>query len=176
MKVFVEFLPILLFFLAYKFAGIYWATGVAIIASLGQFLFHWLRHKQVDTMQVVTLICVVLLGGATLSFHNELFIKWKPTAINWAFGLVFLASRLSKKTLVQRLMETNVSLPKTIWQRLNWSWILFFLFSGTINLYVAYHFPTDVWVNFKLFGLLGLTLLFVLAQSLYLMKHMKPSN
>ncbi|MBI5447550.1 MAG: septation protein A [Gammaproteobacteria bacterium] len=177
MKVLFEFLPILLFFLVYKIAGIYWATSTAIVASLCQFALHWFKRKQIDTLQLITVLCIVLLGGATLSLHNELFIKWKPTAINWTFGLVFLASSVfGKKTLAQRLMESNVKLPHPIWHRLNLSWVLFFVFTGAANLYVVYHFSTEVWVNFKLFGLLGLTLLFVLAQSLYLMKHLKAST
>ncbi len=177
MKVLSEFFPIFLFFIVYKTAGIYWATGTAMLVSLIQFIHFWLKNKRIDTMQLVTLLCIGLLGGATLTFHNELFIKWKPTAINWAFSVLFLFSQfIGKKPLIQRLMESNVSLPLSVWRRLNMSWIIFFAFTGGLNLYVAYHFPTDIWVNFKLFGLLGLTLVFVLIQSLYLMKHMKVTT
>lgn len=176
MKLLTEFLPIFLFFIVYKFAGIYWATGAAIVASMGQFTVNWVKHKKADAMQIITLICIVLLGGATLTLHNELFIKWKPTAINWAFALAFLLSHfVGQKPLVQRIMEGNIQLSKMIWQRLNLSWVLFFGLTGAINIYVAYHFPTDVWVNFKLFGLMGLTLVFVLAQSLYLVRHVKTT-
>lgn len=177
MKLLTEFLPIFLFFIVYKFAGIYWATGAAIIVSSAQFVTFWLKHKRVDSMQLITLLCIVLLGGATLTLHNELFIKWKPTAINWAFALAFLISHyFGKKPLVQRIMESNLQLPQAIWQRLNMSWVIFFTLTGAANIYVAYHFSTDIWVNFKLFGLLGLTLVFVLIQSLYLVKHVKTTS
>ncbi|OGT16559.1 MAG: septation protein A [Gammaproteobacteria bacterium RIFCSPLOWO2_02_FULL_38_11] len=173
MTLFYEFLPILLFFIAYKFAGIYCATGVAILSSLGQFTIHWFKHKKVDTLQLITLGCIVLFGGATLSFHNELFIKWKPTAINWIFALVFLFTHyFGKKPLVQYFMEKNIQLPLSLWKRLNLSWAFFFIFVGGLNLFVAYQFSTDIWVNFKLFGLMGLTLVFAILQSVFLAKHL----
>lgn len=173
MKLLIDFFPILLFFLSYKFFGIYVATGVAIGASIIQVIWHWIRNRNFDMMQVVTLLIIVVLGGATLSLHNELFIKWKPTAINWIFATVFLCSHLTKTTIIQRLMQQNISLPLNIWQRLNISWVVFFFLTGLANLYVVYHYDTNTWVNFKLFGLLGLTVIFVILQAIFLSKHVK---
>ena len=169
MKLFFDFFPILLFFITYKFYGIYIATGVAIIASFGQVGFHWFKHQRFDNMQLTTLALIVVLGGATLLFHNEMFIKWKPTAINWIFGIIFLGSHfIGGKPIVQRMLEPQLDLPSFVWLRLNISWVLFFALMGMINLYVIYNFDTDVWVNFKLFGMLGLTLLFAILQAVYL--------
>lgn len=176
MKLLIDFFPILLFFIAYKFFGIYVATSVAIGTSFVQVGWHWLKHRKFEMMQVVTLIILIVLGGATLTLHNELFIKWKPTAINWIFATVFLASHLTKTTIIQRLMQQNISLPTLIWQRLNMSWVLFFFLTGLANLYVVYHYDTNTWVNFKLFGLLGLTILFVIIQAIFLAKHVKSET
>jgi intracellular septation protein len=172
MKMLFDFLPILLFFIAYKLYGIYVATAVAIVASIAQVSLHWLKHRRVELMPIITLVLIIILGGATLLLHNELFIKWKPTAIDWAFALVFLISQIiGAKPLTQRMLEKNIQLPRPIWLRLNLSWIIFFSVMGLANLYVAYHFDTNTWVNFKLFGMLGLTLLFVIFQALYMARY-----
>lgn len=177
MKLLSEFFPIILFFAVYKFYGIFWATAVAILCSLIQTLYLRIKTNQWDKLQLLTLSLILILGGATLFSHNELFIKWKPTAINWCFALIFLMTQLlSQKPLIQRLMEKNIQLPTLIWQRLNASWIVFFSFTGGANLYVAYHFNTNVWVNFKLFGMLGLTALFVILQALFLTKYLKEDT
>lgn len=174
MKLLVDFFPIFLFFIAYKLAGIYIATGVAILASFIQVAYEWLRHKRCDSMQIMTFLLILFLGGATLFLHNELFIKWKPTVINWLFGAVFLGSQfIGKQPFIQTLMKNQIALPPAIWQRLNFSWVLFFFFSGVANLYVVYHFDTNTWVDFKLFGLMGLTVVFVLLQAVYLARHVR---
>ncbi|OQX05469.1 MAG: septation protein A [Desulfobulbaceae bacterium A2] len=175
MKLLVDFFPILLFFIAFKLAGIYVATAVAIAAGCAQVGFFWWKKRQVESMHLVTLAVIIVFGGLTLYLQNELFIKWKPTVINWLFGLVFLASQLfGGKTMIERMLGANLSLPARIWRRLNLGWGLFFLLLGGINLFVLYSFDTATWVNFKLFGLLGLTLLFVVLQSLYLSRHLTP--
>lgn len=177
MKIFFDFFPIILFFITYKFAGIYYATAVAIGASLLQVGFLWLKNKRLETMPVITLFCVVFLGGATLIFHNELFIKWKPTAIYWIFSLLFLATQfIGNKPLIRRLMEEKVVLPDAVWKKLNLSWVIFFLVMGALNIFVAYHFSTDIWVDFKLFGSLGLTVVFVLIQAVYMTRHVKTDT
>jgi intracellular septation protein len=174
MKILFDFFPILFFFIAYKFAGIYIATYVAIGIAVLQLLYQYIRTKKLDQLQVVTLVLLVLLGGATIWLHDEIFIKWKPSIINWILGFVFLWSEFfSKKPLIQHLMESHISLPLFIWRRLNLIWAGFFTVMGFVNLYVIYHFPTDVWVNFKLFGMLGLTIAFVIVQSVYLAKHIR---
>lgn len=176
MKFLFDFLPIILFFIAYKLADIYVATAVAIAASLAQVGWTWLRERKIENMHVVTLVLMVVLGGATLYLQDEAFIKWKPTIANGLFGLAFLLSQfIGKKTLVERLMGKAVSLPPAVWTRLNMMWVIFFFALGLANLYVVYSFDTATWVNFKLFGMLGLTLTFVLAQAFYLGRYMKPA-
>jgi len=177
MKLLADFFPVLLFFVAYKFFGIYVATAIAIAASFIQVGFHWWRFRRFETMHLVTLVLITVLGGATLLFHNILFIKWKPTAINWAFAIVFWGSHyIGNKPVVRRIMENNVTLPAQIWARLSASWIIFFILVGCVNLYVAYNFNTNIWVNFKLFGILGITIVFVLLQAFYMAKHIKTDE
>jgi intracellular septation protein len=186
MKLFFDFLPIVLFFVAYKFGGgdyqfngqiyqvegIYAATAVMIVATLFQVSYTWIRHRTVERAHIITLILVVLLGGLTLWLQNPDFIKWKPTAVNWLFALVFIGAYLfTDKSLLERMMGEHIQLPGKIWSRLNIAWVLFFLFSGIANLYVAFNFDEATWVNFKLFGMLGLTIAFVIAQSIYLARH-----
>jgi len=173
MKIFYDFLPIAVFFIIYKLYGIYPATASAIIISVGQVAYFWLKNRRFDMMQVVTLLVIAIFGGATLILHNDMFIKWKPTILNWLFALVFWGSHwFGEKTILRRLLEEKIKLPDQIWIRLNYLWICYFLIMGTLNLIVVYHFSTDVWVNFKLFGMLGLTLVFALLQGMYLAKHM----
>jgi intracellular septation protein len=104
-----------------------------------------------------------------------MFIKWKPTVLNWGFGFAFLISHfVGPKNFTERIMSAaNISAPKTVWNKLNWSWVLFFLLSGALNIFVAYRFSTDIWVNFKLFGLFGLTFLFAIGQAVYLKNYIK---
>ena len=177
MKLLFDFLPIFLFFIAYKVYDIYTATIVAIVASCLQVAFFWLKHRRVEPMHIITLILIVVLGGATLFFKDETFIKWKPTGVNWMFGIAFLGSQfIGKKTILERMMGTNITLPAEIWMRLNAAWALFFIALGFINLYVAYNYDTDTWVNFKLFGMMGLTIAFILVQAVYLSRHIKHEN
>lgn len=172
MKLLFDFFPILLFFFAYKFFGIFVATAVAIAATVGQVALVWLRTRTIEKMHIVTLAMIFVFGGATLVLQDETFIKWKPTVINWLFGLTFLASQfIGRRPIVERMMGSSVSLPAPIWRRLNLMWALFFIALGGANLFVIYSFDTNTWVNFKLFGMLGLMLLFVLIQAIYLSRH-----
>ncbi|HAT1972098.1 TPA: septation protein A [Legionella pneumophila] len=172
MKLLFDFFPIVLFFIVYKFFGIYTATAVAMIASLSQVALYRLKFQHYEKMHLFSLAIIMLLGGATLFFQNPWFIKWKPTGIYWLSALVFFSSSyIGSKPLIQKMMETNINLTTKIWYRLNLAWTLFFIVMGALNLYVAYHYDTDVWVNFKLFGGVGFTLLFVLIQAFYLTKH-----
>jgi intracellular septation protein len=133
----------------------------------------WHGTRKVAAMQLVTLAILIIFGGLTLFLHDEQFIKWKPTVINWLFGGGFLASQfLGTKTVIERLMGANLTLPKPVWRRLNLGWVCFFFAMGGANLYVMSHFDRDTWVNFKLFGMLGLTVVFVVIQALYLSRHM----
>lgn len=177
MKLLFDFFPVFLFFIAYKFFGIYVATAIAIAASFAQVAFYWLRYRRFETMHLITLALITILGGATLIFHNILFIKWKPTAINWVFALVFLGSHfIGEKPLIRRLMESNVILPTLVWIRLSFSWVAFFILVGLVNLYVAYNFDTNIWVNFKLFGIMGITIVFILLQAFYMARHIKTDG
>lgn len=181
MKFLSDFFPILLFFIAYKLEGIYTATAVAIIASAVQVAYFQIRYKKVEKMQWVTLWLLIFFGGLTLAFRDPDFIKWKPTVVNWLFAAAFLGSQfIGNKTLLQRMMDQAVSLPQVIWQRLNYIWISFFVGIGFLNLYVAFNFSEDTWVDFKLFGMLGITFVFIILQGFYIARHVtevdKPSE
>ncbi|MDH5548104.1 MAG: septation protein A [Gammaproteobacteria bacterium] len=177
MKLLIDFFPILLFFIAYKTYDIYVATMVAIAASVVQVAYIWTKHRRVENMHLITLALVVVFGGATLLLEDEMFIKWKPTVVNWLFAVAFLGSQfIGEKNLVERMMGASITLERGLWAKLNWSWVLFFVFLGVVNLYVVYNFDTDTWVNFKLFGMMGLTLAFLLIQGFFLMKHIEPEG
>lgn len=177
MKFFFDLFPVILFFLAYKLADIYIATGVAIAATFAQIGWLWWRGRKIDTMLWVSLVLITVFGGMTLALHDEEFIKWKPTVLYWLFATVLLGSALFlKKNLMRTLLAGQMDLPDAAWTQLNWSWIAFFAFMGGANLFVAFNFSTDAWVNFKLFGGIGLMLAFVLVQGLLLSKYMEGSK
>jgi len=174
MKFLADLFPVLLFFIAYKLAGIYTATAVAILASLVQVGWSHFRHGKVEKMHWVTLGLILFFGGLTLALHDPVFIKWKPTVVNWLFAAAFLGSALfMERSLLQRLMDHAIELPAPVWNRLNNAWVLFFVASGAANLYVAFNYPEETWVNFKLFGMMGLTLLFLVGQGFYLAKYIQ---
>ena len=201
MKILFDLLPVIFFFAAYQIAGYFpdeahalvtnWlgsdipvdqapiliATFITIVATALQISIVWLRHGKVDRMLWISLIVIAILGGATLAFHDPAFIKWKPTALYWLFGLVLLCSDLIfRRNLIRRMLENQIRLPDPIWQRLNLAWALFFVILGTLNLYVAFSFSEKAWVNFKLFGCTALVFVFALAQGLYLSKHLLEDN
>ena len=201
-KLLADFLPIILFFAAFKYAGsdkdaaaafasehfgflvsggnvgpgeapVLLATVVVIVATLVQVLVMKLRGKKIDTMLWVSLVLVVVLGGLTIWFHSETFIKWKPTLLYWVMGAGFLLGPLLfGKNLLRLLLGEQLQLPDAVWQRLNWAWVAFFSVMGALNLWVAYSFDTDTWVNFKLFGSIGLMLVFTVAQGFYLSRYL----
>jgi len=174
MKFLFDFFPILLFFIAYKLDGIFTATAVAIAASFLQVGLYWLKHRRFETNHLVTLALIAVFGGLTLFLQDETFIKWKPTVINWLFGIVFIGSQyMGKKTIVERMMGANIRLPDFVWIRLNAAWAIFFVALGFANWYVMANFDTDTWVNFKMFGMMGLTFAFLIAQGFYLTKYLQ---
>ncbi len=174
MKLLFELFPVLLFFVAYKIYGIYVATAVMIITSLLQAFYLWRRDGAIPTMHWVTLGLVVFFGGLTLVLQDPTFVKIKPTIVNWLFASAFIiAPFIGGKTLPQRMMEANVELPESKWKSLNVAWILFFIALGGLNVAVAFNFSEDAWVNFKLYGLMGLTFVFALAQGFYIARHMQ---
>jgi intracellular septation protein len=177
MKLLLDFFPIALFFVAFKLWGIYVATGVAIVATILQ--IGWLKysHGKVEPMQWLSLGIIVVFGGATILAHDETFIKWKPTVLYWLMGGTLASGLLFfRKNLLKSLMGAQLELPDNAWRAMNWSWVTFFAVMGVLNLWVAYSFDTNTWVNFKLFGGLGLMALFVVAQALYLGRHMKDTK
>ncbi len=172
MKLLFDFFPILLFFIFFKLFGIYVATATAMTAALVQVLFFRLCYQRYEKIQVISMLIILILGGATLFFHNPWFIKWKPTGIYWLSAIVFLSSLfIGDKTIIQKMLGNSITLHSKVWRRLNTAWALFFVLMGLLNIYVAYHFDTNTWVNFKLFGGTGMTLLFVMLQAMYLSKH-----
>ena len=177
MKFLFDIFPVVLFFVAYKLADIYIATAVAIAATCAQIGWVWLRHRKVDTMLWVSLVIIVIFGGATLALQDETFIKWKPTVLYWLFGVALvIADRLFGRNLIRAMMGAQIELPDAVWAKLNLSWGVFFTLMGVLNLYVAYNFSTDTWVNFKLFGGTGLMLVFVLAQAVVLSRFIEDKG
>jgi len=158
-------------------APILLATAVAIIATIAQIGYLLVRGKKVDAMLWVSLAIIVVFGGATIYFHNEAFIKWKPTVLYWAFALALVGAQLvMNKNLIRLMMKAQIDLPDPIWTRLNMAWAAFFATMGVINLYIAFNFPTSTWVNFKLFGFMGLMIAFVVAQTMFLSKYIKDAG
>jgi len=177
MKLLTDFFPIALFFITFKLAGIYAATGVAIGATLLQIGWLHFRHGKVEAMQWVSLGIIVLFGGATLVFHDDTFIKWKPTVLYWLMGgALVLGHVLLKRNFLQTLMGAQLELPDPVWLRLLWAWSGFFVLMGVVNLWVAFNFDLDTWVNYKLFGGMGLMLVFVVIQAFYLSRFIKPEE
>ncbi|MDB5763754.1 MAG: ispA [Herminiimonas sp.] len=158
-------------------APILLATAIAIAATIAQIGYLLARRKKVDPMLWVSFVIIGFFGGATIYFHNETFIKWKPTVLYWVFAAALLTSQaFLKKNLIRTMMGKQITLPDPVWERLSLAWVAFFGVMGIINLYVAFNFPTAIWVNFKLFGFMGLMLTFVIGQSLFLSKYMKDAE
>lgn len=177
MKFLFDLFPIILFFVVFKTSGIYAATAAAIVATLAQIGWVKYRHGKVDGMLIASGVIIVVFGGATLLLHNEVFIKWKPTVLYWLFALVLFAAEIFwNKNLIRAVMEKQLALPDAVWRTLNHAWAGFFAVLGLLNLYVAFNFATETWVNFKLFGTMGLMLVFVVLQSLFLGKYVKESE
>ncbi|KMN32274.1 septation protein A [Chromobacterium sp. LK1] len=177
MKFFTDLFPVILFFATYWLSrDMFIATGVAIAATTLLVGWTWLRHRKVDTMQWVSLGLIVVLGGATLLLHDKHFIMWKPTVLYWVMGAGLLISDFLGKNGLKLMMGQQLQLPAPVWRKLTWAWTGFFAFMGALNLFVAYRFSEDVWVNFKLFGGLGLMLAFVIAQSLFLAKYIEEKK
>ena len=201
MKLLLDFLPLLLFFVTFKYADrqpdwaaafatehlgflvsggkvgpteapVLLATVVVMAATIAQVLFLKLRGRKVDLMLWISLGLVVTLGAATVYFHNEAFIKWKPTLVYWLFSAAILISRLLGRDLLRQMLGQELHLPDVIWTRLNRAWIVFFAAMGFANLYVAYSFSTEAWANFKVFGGTGLMIAFMLGQGIYMTRHL----
>jgi intracellular septation protein len=172
MKILFDLFPVILFFVAFKLADIYVATAVAIFATFAQIGWVWFKHRKVDNMLWVSLALIVVFGGMTLVLRDETFIKWKPTVLYWLFAVVLVVSAtMFGKNLIRAMLAAQVDAPDHVWTKLNLAWAVFFAAMGGANLFVALSFPTDIWVNFKLFGTMGLMLVFILAQGFWLNRY-----
>lgn len=177
MKLIFELSILVIFFAVFKLFGIYAAIGTAMALYAGQLLLQVLRGKRVETLQWVTLGMVLVLGGASLFFHNDLFFKWKPSIVYVLFSIAILvAPRFTLMPTMQKLMGHQLALTTALWQKLDIAWALFFMITAVLNLVIAYSFPTETWVYFKLFGSLTLITLFILGQALWLAPHLKKQE
>ena len=177
MKLLFDFLPIVVLFLGYKLAGIYTATALAIDITILQLIIYYIKYQRLDGMLLTTGIMAILLGGSTLILKNDIFIKVKPTVVYWLFAVIFLGSQyFSEQAIIQRMLQQNIELPDLIWRRLNTSWALFFFAMGVANLFVIFNYSTEFWLYFKLIGIIGLTILFVIFQAIFLAKYFHPKE
>lgn len=173
MKLFVDLLPVILFFAAYKIRDIYFATLVLMVACVAQALVLYVWKKKLERSTLLTLLAVMIFGGMTLALHDPVFIKWKPTLVNWILALGFaLAPFFREKSLVQAMFEKHMDMPRHAWRKLNLAWVIFFLVSGIANLVVAYTLSESAWVNFKLFGLTAMAILFMVGHYFVLQPYM----
>jgi len=177
MKLLFDLFPVILFFAVFKAYGVFAATATAIVATFAQVAWVKYRHGKVDTMLWVSLGIITVFGGATLLLHDETFIKWKPTVLYWFFSAALLfAPIFFKKNLMRSLLQDKMTLPDKVWHNLNLSWSVFFAVLGLVNLYVAFNYSTDAWVNFKLFGATAMMIVFILAQAAMLAKYVEEDK
>ena len=188
-KQFIDFIPLLLFFIVFKldprdielaghvfsFGGIFSATAILVISSVLVYGSLFIAHRRLEKGQWITLVGCLFFGGLTLAFHSETFLKWKAPVVNWLFALGFAGSHfIGNQPLIKRVMGHAVSLPDLIWTKLNIAWVIFFIFLGSSNLFVAFTFPS-IWVDFKVFGSLGMTVLFLIGQGVFLSRYMQDT-
>ena len=181
MKFLFDLFPIILFFIAFKLADIYTATIVAMVATIGQILWVYYRHRKIDAMQWVSLVMIIVFGSLTIFLHDKTFIQLKPTALYWLFsGALFISAQFFDKNWIKVLMGKQVTLKPershTVWHQLNMAWAGFFFLMGALNLYIAFEYSEETWVNFKLFGSTGLLIVFVIIQGVWLSKHMEHNE
>ena len=184
MKALFDFFPLLLFFAAFKLFDIYAATAIAIAATFLQVGFIWFKYRRFEPTHIITLVVISFFGGLTLIFHNDTFIMWKPSVVNWAFSIIVIGSVILKRPVMKILMGKQLTLPDPVWTRLSIAWGLFFLLMGLLNMYVAFYYQPDAsdelrretWVNFKVFWMLGLTHVFSVLQMLFIAKYIDPED
>ena len=185
MKFFFDFFPVLIFYVAYNLgkksmdevSAMILATALLMLATTIQIIWNWFKHKKIEKMHLIVLVLALVFGGATIYFRDPAFLIWKVSLVNWLFATAFIISHfIGEKSIIKHMMDHALQLPEPIWQRLSVMWIVFFIVLGGINLVVAHNVSFDTWVDFKLFGLLGLTLAFALAQGFYLSKYLQPTT
>ncbi|MGB2079929.1 MAG: septation protein A [Vibrio sp.] len=172
MKQFIDFIPLVIFFALYKLYDIYIATGALIVATAIQLIVTYAIYKKVEKVQLITFAVVTVFGGMTIFFHNDDFIKWKVTVIYALFAIGLFVSHLMGKSVLKGLLGKEIQLPDTVWSKINWAWVAFFAACAVINVYVAFRLPLDVWVNFKVFGLMIATFVYTLITGVYIYKHL----
>ena len=173
-----DLFPVILFFIAFKFSGIFTATAVAIAATIAQIIYSKIRYGKVEKMLIMSGAIISILGGITLLLHDKTYIMWKPTVLYWVLAITLLISNLFfKKNFIQQMMTKMIDAPTTIWNRLNFAWAIFLVLLGFLNLYVAFNYTENVWVNFKLFGVTSIMFIFIMGQTLALKKYLiEPSE
>jgi intracellular septation protein len=172
MKFILDFFPAFLFFISFKIWGIYTSIAVLMASSFAQIAFIWFRYQKIEPSHLIAFFIVLILGGASLLFRNPIFLLWKPTIVFWTFAIIFIVyKKLKKKTVLASMIGPKLALPESKWNFLNKIWLIFFLAVGAINIYVAYNFTLNAWVNFKVFGVLALTIIFIVLQSFYISKN-----
>jgi len=177
MKFLFDLFPVILFFIAFKFFGIFTATAVAMVATIAQIIYSRIRHGVVDKMLLMSGAIITLFGGATLLLHDPVFIQWKPSVLYWLFAAGLLGAQLLfHKNPMRSLMEKQVQLPDAVWSKLNLAWAMLFVALGFLNLYVAFNYSQDTWVNFKLFGITGIMFGFIIMQTILISKYLPKED
>lgn len=176
MKQLIDFLPLLVFFALFKLYDVYVATAALIAATFVQLVITYFMTKKIEKMQLGMFVVVALFGGLTIFMHDDNFIKWKVTVVYFAFALALTISHLIGKSLIKSMLGKELTLPDAVWSKINWAWVAFFIVCSLSNIYVAFSLPLDVWVNFKVFGLLIATLAFTVLTGIYIYKHMDKSE
>ena len=177
MKQWLDFIPLLLFFIAFKILGIFPATLVLLVATLVVYGGIWIATRHLDRNQVITVVATLVFGGITLLLHDVTYLKWKATVINWIFAVIFLGSHfIGTRVMIEHMLGHAITAPAAVWRKLNVAWTIFFICSGALNLYVAFTWSMDNWLSFKVFGNLGITLLFVVAQTFYLRPYLQRED
>lgn len=173
MQLFIEYFPLLVFFIINSIAGIYWATGSLIVAAFVQIFYYKFKKEKIPAKQWIIFSLIVVFGGLTIYLQNDAFLKWKVTIINAFFAAALLVSNtFFKKNIIKEFLSESLSLPENIWSRLNLAWALFFLFCSGLNYYIAFNYALDTWINFKVFGLTGLMFIFSITSILFLYKYL----
>lgn len=177
MKQFFEFIPLIIFFIIYKMVDIYAATGSLIVTTGLLLAYNYFKHGKAEKMHVITFLMVLVFGSLTLVLHDDVFIKWKVTAVYTLFAIALLASQfIFKKPIIKQMLGKEISLPDGVWRNLNLAWAIFFIILGLLNVYVAFYMAQDIWVNFKVFGLLGATIVFTLISGIYIYKYLPKDD
>ena len=173
MQLLLDFFPLIAFFVAFVTFDLYVATATIIVATALQIAYQWFRHRKINKMLLISGVLVAVLGGITLALRNPVFLQWKLTVVNWLFAAGFLGSQLfGSKTFTERIMGHAVELEPAMWRQLNTLWVVNFAAIGALNLYVMYNFDLQVWVYFKTFGMIGLSLLMVVGQAIWINSRM----